>query len=176
MWFVSPALLGIDMDRLMTKALTFRLEICSSLTKSSPLPRGRVGICRASFLLTVCLRTVWLSKTGRTWWKPAWSTQRWWTVTANMVIVMMVDTTRWQPIRSLTASRSESGLCMWRGSPAGGQGDPQKGLVAQQLSVQLHEVLLLPLHYPAEVPMSQLDLKHRREHLGEGASTRWGQC
>ena len=51
-------------------------------------------------------------------------------------------------------------------SPASGQWDPQEGLVGAQLTVELHEVLLLPLHHPGEVPVLHLDLEHSREHLG----------
>lgn len=54
--------------------------------------------------------------------------------------------------------------------PAGRQRDPHEGLVGLQLSVQLHEMLLLPLYQPGELAVSQLDLEdswqglHTRTH------------
>ena len=49
--------------------------------------------------------------------------------------------------------------------PARRQRQPHEGLVRPELSVEIHEVFLLPLHHPGELPMLQLYLEHRRHRL-----------
>lgn len=50
-------------------------------------------------------------------------------------------------------------------SPARRQWYPHKGLVGPQLSVQLHKVLLLPLHHPRELAVLHLNLEHGGQRL-----------
>lgn len=56
-------------------------------------------------------------------------------------------------MRNKIIFKTDNGDMKGTATPSGGQWDPHESLVAQELSVQLHEMFFFPLHQPGEVPM-----------------------